>query len=95
MKVSEDIRLIEQNDWDLVATRGSHWHYKHPSRPGRVAISGYPSHDVASGTLNSIFKQTQLHRLDKRGQVGEMYRFLIVIEKANGNYSACLLGLPG
>jgi predicted RNA binding protein YcfA (HicA-like mRNA interferase family) len=46
----------------LVATRGSHRQYKHPSKPGRVTIAGRPSHDLAPGTLNSIFKQAQLQR---------------------------------
>ncbi len=30
-----------------------------------------------------------------KGQVEKMYRFLIVIEKANGNYSAYSPDLPG
>jgi predicted RNA binding protein YcfA (HicA-like mRNA interferase family) len=36
MKVAEAIRLIEQDGWFLVATRGSHRQYKHPNKPGRV-----------------------------------------------------------
>jgi predicted RNA binding protein YcfA (HicA-like mRNA interferase family) len=62
MKVREAIKLIEKDGWYLVATRGSHRQYKHPSKPGRVTIAGRPSHDLAPGTLNSIFKQAQLQR---------------------------------
>ncbi len=62
MKVREVIKLIEEDDWYLAATRGSHRQYKHPSKPGRVTIAGHPSHDLAPGTLNSIFKQAQLQR---------------------------------
>jgi predicted RNA binding protein YcfA (HicA-like mRNA interferase family) len=62
MKVREVIKLIEKDGWYLVATRGSHRQYKHPSKPGRVTIAGRPSHDLAPGTLNSIFKQAQLQR---------------------------------
>ncbi|MFH1908284.1 MAG: type II toxin-antitoxin system HicA family toxin [Chloroflexota bacterium] len=51
------IKLIETDGWYLVATRGSHRQYKHPTRPGRVTIAGHPSDDLASGTLNSILKQ--------------------------------------
>ena len=40
MKVREVIRLIEDDGWLLVATRGSHRQYKHPSKPGRVTIAG-------------------------------------------------------
>jgi predicted RNA binding protein YcfA (HicA-like mRNA interferase family) len=43
MKVREVIKPIEDDDWYLVATRGSHRQYKHPSKPGRVTIAGHPS----------------------------------------------------
>jgi predicted RNA binding protein YcfA (HicA-like mRNA interferase family) len=65
MKVGEVIKLIEKDGWYLVATRGSHRQYKHPSKPGRVTIAGQPSHDLAPETLNSIFKQAQLRRPEK------------------------------
>jgi len=60
MKVREVIKRIEKDGWYLVATRGSHRQYKHPSKSGRVTIAGHPGHDLAPGTLNSIFKQAQL-----------------------------------
>jgi predicted RNA binding protein YcfA (HicA-like mRNA interferase family) len=60
MKVRHVVRLIEQDGWFLVATRGSHWQYKHPTKPGRVTIAGKPSDDMAPGTLNSVLKQAQL-----------------------------------
>ena len=60
MKVRDVIRLIEQNGWFLVATRGSHRQYKHSARPGRVTIAGKPSDDMAPGTLNSVLKQAGL-----------------------------------
>ncbi len=65
MKVRKVIQLIQKDGWYLVATRGSHRQYKHPSKPGRVTIAGHPSHDLAPGTLSSIFKQAQLQRADK------------------------------
>jgi predicted RNA binding protein YcfA (HicA-like mRNA interferase family) len=60
MKVGEAIRLVEQDGWQLVATRGSHRQFKHPRKPGRVTIAGKPSDDLAPGTLNSILKQAGL-----------------------------------
>jgi predicted RNA binding protein YcfA (HicA-like mRNA interferase family) len=54
MKVGEAIRLIEEDGRFLVATRGSHRQYKHPTKPGRVTIAGKPSDDLAPGTRNSI-----------------------------------------
>jgi len=60
MKVREAIRLIEDDGWYLVATRGSHRQFKHPSKPGRVTIAGKLSDDLAPGTRNSILKQAGL-----------------------------------
>jgi predicted RNA binding protein YcfA (HicA-like mRNA interferase family) len=60
MKIRDIIRLIEQDDWYHVATRGSHRQYKHPRKPGRVTVAGKPSDDLAPGTLNSILKQAGL-----------------------------------
>jgi predicted RNA binding protein YcfA (HicA-like mRNA interferase family) len=60
MKVREAIRLIEDDGWYLVATRGSHRQFKHPSKSGRVTIAGKPSDDLAPGTQNSILKQAGL-----------------------------------
>jgi len=60
MKVREIIRQIEADGWYLVASRGSHRQYKHPSKSGRVTIAGKRSDDLAPGTLNSILKQAGL-----------------------------------
>jgi len=60
MKVREAIRMIEDDGWHLVATRGSHRQYKHPIKPGRVTIAGKLSDDLAPGTRNSIMKQAGL-----------------------------------
>ena len=60
MKVKDIIRLLEEEGWFLVATRGSHRQYKHSVRPGRVTVAGKPSEDLAPGTLNSILKQSGL-----------------------------------
>lgn len=60
MKVREVLNLIEANGWYLVATRGSHRQFKHPSKPGRVTVAGKPSDDLAPGTVNSILKQAGL-----------------------------------
>lgn len=59
-KVREIIRIIEDDGWFLVATKGSHRQYKHPVKPGRVTISGNTGHDMAQGTYNSVLKQAQL-----------------------------------
>jgi len=60
MKVRDVIKFIEKDGWFLVVTKGSHRQYKHPTKSGRVTISGHPSDEMAPGTLNSVLKQSQL-----------------------------------
>jgi predicted RNA binding protein YcfA (HicA-like mRNA interferase family) len=57
MKVHEAISIIEEDGWNVVATRGSHRQFKHPRKPGRVTIAGKRSDDLAPGTLRSILRQ--------------------------------------
>ena len=62
MKVSEVLRILKDDGWVLVATRGSHRQFKHPTKVGRVTVAGKPSDDLAPGTLNSILKQSDLKK---------------------------------
>ena len=62
MKVSEILRLLANDGWVLIATRGSHRQYKHAVKPGRVTVPGKPSDELAPGTLNSIRKQAGFKR---------------------------------
>ena len=60
MKVREMIRMLEEDRWFLVATKGSHRQYKHLTKQGRVTVPGNMSDELAPGTLNSILKQAGL-----------------------------------
>jgi predicted RNA binding protein YcfA (HicA-like mRNA interferase family) len=62
MKVSEILRLLYEDGWYLIATRGSHRQLKHHIKSGRVTVPGKPSDDLAPGTLNSILKQSGLKK---------------------------------
>jgi predicted RNA binding protein YcfA (HicA-like mRNA interferase family) len=59
------IKLIEDNGWYLVRSKGSHRQYKHPIKKGLVTISGNLSDDAAKGTLNNILKQAGLKEVIK------------------------------
>ncbi len=65
MKVRDVIKLIEEDGWYVVGTKGSHRQYKHPSKPGRVTIAGHPNDDLAPGTLSSVLKQAQLPKPER------------------------------
>jgi predicted RNA binding protein YcfA (HicA-like mRNA interferase family) len=60
MKVGEVLKLLRDDGWSLVVTRGSHRQFKHPTKPGRVTVAGKSSDDVPPGTLNSVLKQAGL-----------------------------------
>lgn len=55
------IRILEKDGWVLHSVKGSHHHYKHPSKPGRVTIP-HPKHDLPKGTLASIFRQAGIKK---------------------------------
>ncbi len=60
MKVREVLKLLKADSWYRVKARGGHRQFKHPTKPGRVTVSGKESHDLPPGTLNSILKQAGL-----------------------------------
>jgi predicted RNA binding protein YcfA (HicA-like mRNA interferase family) len=62
MRVSDLLRMLNEDGWFLVATRGSHRQSKHPVKPSRVTVSGKPADALAPGTLNSILKQSGLKK---------------------------------
>jgi predicted RNA binding protein YcfA (HicA-like mRNA interferase family) len=60
MKISEIIRLLEQDGWVVKRTTGSHRHYAHPVKPGLVTVAGKPSATLKPKTQASILKQAGL-----------------------------------
>ena len=59
-KVKEIIRYIENGGWYLVAQKGSHRQFKHPTKIGRVTVPGNLNDDLPPGTANSILRQAGL-----------------------------------
>jgi predicted RNA binding protein YcfA (HicA-like mRNA interferase family) len=57
MKVRDVLRVLKEDGWPVVVTEGSHRQLKHPTKSGRVTVSGHPSLDVPRGTLNSILNR--------------------------------------
>jgi len=60
VKVGDLLRLLADDGPALVATRGSHRQFKHPTKNGRVTVPGKTSDELAPGTLNSILEQAGL-----------------------------------
>jgi predicted RNA binding protein YcfA (HicA-like mRNA interferase family) len=62
MKVREVIRLLQQDGWWHVRTRGSHRQFQHPEKPGTVTVAGKLGIDLPAGTLNSILRSAGLKK---------------------------------
>ena len=60
IKVRDAIKIIEEDGWALVRTRGSHRQYKHPLKLGRVTTAGHGRDNLRPKTWNSILKQAEL-----------------------------------
>ncbi len=60
MKVRDVIRLLEQNGWTEMRSRGSHRNFKHPQKPSVVTVPGNDGKELAPGTLNVILKKAGL-----------------------------------
>jgi predicted RNA binding protein YcfA (HicA-like mRNA interferase family) len=62
MKVRELVRVLEDDGWFLVRTKGSHHQFKHPTKKWLVTVPGNRNDELAPGTLNSILKQAELKK---------------------------------
>ena len=56
-KVKEVIRMLEEDGWVLMTTKGDHRQFKHPTRKGKVTVRGKQSETLSQFLLNSIWKQ--------------------------------------
>ena len=59
MNSRQMIKLITDDGWYEVAVRGSHHHYKHPTKQGKLTIP-QPKSVLPIGTVNQILKQAGL-----------------------------------
>ena len=50
------IRALKRDGWSELRVKGSHHHFKHPTKPGIVTVP-HPKKDIPRGTLASIERQ--------------------------------------
>lgn len=53
------IRALIRDGWKLVGATGSHHHFKHPEKAGKVTVP-HPVKDLPLPTLKSIERQSGL-----------------------------------
>jgi predicted RNA binding protein YcfA (HicA-like mRNA interferase family) len=56
------IKALEADGWEHKRTTGSHWHFKHPTKPGLVTVP-HPKRDLPTGTVKAIERQAGLQLL--------------------------------
>jgi predicted RNA binding protein YcfA (HicA-like mRNA interferase family) len=57
MTANEVIKnLTKDGCYEIKSNAGSHRHFKHPSKPGKITVAFHRG-DIPKGTLNSIKKQ--------------------------------------
>jgi predicted RNA binding protein YcfA (HicA-like mRNA interferase family) len=61
MNSKDLIKILEQDGWKIVATKGSHYQYKHQIKKGRVTVP-HPKKEIPIGTISSILKQANLSK---------------------------------
>jgi len=65
MNFKELEKMIKADGWRLKNVRGSHHHYVHPLKPGKVSI---PCHkgDIEIKTVNSVLRKSGLNVRSRR-----------------------------
>lgn len=63
----EVIKIIESDGWYEVACVGSHHHFKHATKPGRVTVP-HPKRKLPIGTVRNIFKQAGINFKEKKNE---------------------------
>lgn len=53
------VAVLERYGWYAVGITGSHHHFKHPTKPGKVTIP-HPKKDLPIGTVRQIYRQAGL-----------------------------------
>lgn len=67
-KVSEVLKLLEEDGWYLARQKGSHRQYKHLLKPGLVTVNGKPSDTLTAFLLKSISNQSGISFKDQPGE---------------------------
>ena len=59
MKFKELEKIILADGWKYKDCAGSHFHYVHDVKPGKVTVPHHKG-DIAIGTVNSVLRQAGL-----------------------------------
>lgn len=60
MNCKDILKMIAKDGWVLKSIEGSHRHFVHPTKSGKVTVPGHDKKDLPPKTVNSILKQAGL-----------------------------------
>lgn len=61
-KVKEAIAIVKRDGWKQDSMEGSHRHFKHSTKSGKVTIPGHKGEDLRPEIWQSILRQAQITR---------------------------------
>lgn len=61
MRPREIERLLLEDGWSHKTTKGSHKHFVHPTKPGKVTVPQHPGDSIDKRTWESIKRQAGLN----------------------------------
>lgn len=53
------IKLLEKDGWFQIGVTGSHHHFKHPTKAGKVTVP-HPRKDIPVGTVRAVLRAADL-----------------------------------
>ena len=53
------IKQLKEDGWIQIGVTGSHYHFKHPTKQGKVTIP-HPRKDLPTGTVRALLRQAGL-----------------------------------
>ncbi len=62
MKVRELLKMLSDDGWYVVRTRGNHRQLRHPTKSGTVTVAGKLGVDIPKGTLGAIIRPASLKK---------------------------------
>lgn len=60
MNAKEMIKILEADGWELKNQNGSHKHYIHPTKKGKIQIPDHGKKDIKIKTAKEILKRAGL-----------------------------------
>lgn len=60
MKARDVIRALEADEWREARSKGSHRHFRHPTKPGTVTVAVHGGSDLKRQDIASIERQAGL-----------------------------------